>query len=115
MQTNTRHPEHRGATRLQELGAFVLLLVAIPPIASPGGVQGNDGGGEGNGGGGDEQTNGSGGDSMQGGNTRGGENKPPISSVRSVVASPNQESLDGDRARIRGAEVRNIVSSEPSS
>ncbi|QIN79206.1 hypothetical protein GBA65_12520 [Rubrobacter marinus] len=30
--------------------------------------------------------------------------------MRSVIASPNKESLNGDRARIRGAEVRNIVS-----
>ena len=34
----------------------------------------------------------------------------PISNVRVIVASPDEQTLNGSRARLRGAEVRTIVS-----
>ena len=108
-----RTTEQRIIARLRELAAVALMLVAIPMIAScgGGGDQGNGGGGEGGGGGqeGGQAGNGGGGGGQPGGTTGGG-GGPLVTDVRIIVATPDQGSLDGNRARLGGQEVREVVS-----
>ena len=101
--------EQRIIARLRELAAVALMLVAIPLIASCGGGD-QGGGGEGNGGGGQGggQAGNGGGGGQPGGTTGGG--GPQITDVRVIAATPDKATLDGNRTRLSGLEVREIVS-----
>ena len=105
--------QQRIIARFRELTAVALMLVAIPLIAScGGGDQGGGGGGEGNGGGGQgggQAGNGGGGGGQPGGTTGGG-GGPLITDVRVIAATPDKATLEGNRARLRGQEVREVVS-----
>lgn len=118
MQTVQQDAKHRGISRLREIAAFVVILVSIPLLAScgGGGEQGN-----GSGGGGGDQENGGGkavegADGGKGGGTErsggktGASNAPPITDLRAIISAPNKKSLNGNRARLKGMEVRSVVS-----
>ena len=66
------------------------MLVAIPLVASCGGAEQGGGGGQ------------------PGGTTGGG--SPVITDARVIVATPDKGTFDGNRACLRGQEVREIVS-----
>lgn len=108
MRTTEQLSKHRGIVRLKHLASVVLMLVAIPLIAScGGGDQGNSGGKAQDGGkGGEKAQDGGGG---KGGGT-GGNKKPQITDLRVIFSSPDKKALNNKRARLKGMEVRSVVS-----
>lgn len=99
--------EHRSIKRLRELAAVALMLVAMPLVASCGGG-GEEGNGGGNNGGGQDGGQAGGGGGKPGGGTGG--DAPPITDVRVIISSPDPQTLDKNRARLNGVEVREMVS-----
>ena len=122
MQTTQQHPKHRGVSRLREVSAVVLMLVAVPLLASCGGGsdQPSEGGGnaggqaasekEGGGGGGGGAGGGGAGGGTGGGGTGADNQGAPITDLRVIISTPNQNTLNGSRARLKGMEVRSVVS-----
>ena len=108
MQTTQQRSNPYAISRLREIAAVVLMLAAIPLLASCGGEGGQGSGGEGNGGG---QDNGGGKAAEgKGGGTGGKKQQPPISDLRFIFSTPDKKSLNGNPARLKGMEVRSTVS-----
>lgn len=113
-----QHPKHRGVSRLREIAAVALVLLAIPLLASCGGSSDQPTGGGGNGGGQAAEEKEGGGAGGSGGGTGGAAGgataadgqSAQITDLRIIISTPNQKILNGSRARLKGMEVRSIVS-----
>ena len=115
MQTPRKTPKYRSTTRLREFASLTLLLASMTLISACGG--GGEGGNSG-GNAGEQAANdaagadgGDPGASAAGGTTAAlGKDAPPITDVRVTFAYTDKNVLDGSRARLKGAEVRDVVS-----
>ena len=105
-----------GSAPRRKLAATIVMLLALFLLAGcGGGDEGGGGGGGGGGGNGEGGGNGGGGgqagggaNTMQGGTT--GAAAPVLTDPRLIFLAADPSALDGDRARFRGAEVRESVS-----
>lgn len=115
MQSPTKNSKHSGIARLRELAVIALMLVSMFLISSCGGGGGGDNAensNEGGQGGAEQAGNAGGGGGENGGDTGGpaGADRPPVTDMRVIMASTDKGKLNGTRARLKGAEVRSVVS-----